>query len=229
MRLVRCRTLIAMLETQLVRSSIPSCIHHRVSHMPRHPTTLPPPFSFPTNRRPIFAAIFQLASVLEIVHAALNIVKGSPVSALMQWAGRSNIFFGVVRSVPEVQSTPYVAAMLLAWTISEVIRYPWYAATTAKICPFWLTWLRYTAFIPLYPVGVVGEMGAAWFALPLIKQRRLHSISLPHRWNVSFDYRVFMVGLLCVYPILWWQLYSLLLRQRRKKLGGAPGRRTKEE
>jgi hypothetical protein len=25
--------------------------------------------------------------------------------------------------------------------------------------------------------------------------------------------------LLAVYPFLWWQLYSLLLRQRRKRLG----------
>lgn len=40
----------------------------------------------------------------------------------------------------------------------QTIRYPWYAATLLDDCPDTLTWLRYTAFIPLYPLGVVAEM-----------------------------------------------------------------------
>jgi hypothetical protein len=40
----------------------------------------------------------------------------------------------------------------------QTIRYPWYAATLINDCPAALTWLRYTAFIVLYPVGVVAEM-----------------------------------------------------------------------
>jgi hypothetical protein len=39
-----------------------------------------------------------------------------------------------------------------------VIRYPWYAATLLGACPTWLTFARYTAFIGLYPLGVVAEM-----------------------------------------------------------------------
>lgn len=138
--------------------------------------------------------------------------------SLMQWAGRSNILWGIVRSVPEVQESYYVAAMLTAWSLSEVIRYPWYAANTVQSCPFWLTWLRYTAFIPLYPIGVVGEMASAVTALPYIAERKLHCIPMPNPYNISFDYRIFMIGLLCLYPLLWWQLYSTLLRQRSKKL-----------
>ena len=118
---------------------------------------------------------------------------GSPVTAAMQWAGRSNVLFAVVRSVPEVQTSSAVGAMILAWALSEVVRYPWYAAGTAGVCPAWLTWLRYTAFIPLYPVGVVGEMLAVYQALPYIGERKLHSISLPNPWNFGFDYRIFMI------------------------------------
>lgn len=34
----------------------------------------------------------------------------------------------------------------------------------------------------------------------------------------------FMQVLLILYPFLWWQLFSMLLRQRKKRLGGAsPG------
>ena len=139
-----------------------------------------------------YAALFQLASALEIVHAAIGLVGGSPINALMQWAGRSNVLFAIVHSVPEVQASPAVGAMLLAWALSEVIRYPWYAATTAGLCPYWLTWLRYTAFIPLYPVGVVGEMHAVYLALPYIAQRKLHYVTLPNAWNLGFDYKLFM-------------------------------------
>lgn len=33
-----------------------------------------------------------------------------------------------------------------------------------------------------------------------------------------------MQVLLILYPFLWWQLFSMLLRQRKKRLGGAsPG------
>jgi len=129
---------------------------------------------------------------MEILHAALGIVKGSPAAAALQWFGRSNILFGIVRCVPGVQPTLAVGAMLLAWALSEVVRYPWYAATTAGVCPFWLTWLRYSMFIPLYPVGVLGEMHAAYSALHAIAERGLHSVGMPNAWNFAFDYGTFI-------------------------------------
>lgn len=164
------------------------------------------------------AGIFQFLAALEIVHSAIGIVGGSPFASLLQWFGRSNVLFAVVRSVPEVQTTVAVGAMLLAWTLSEVIRYPWYATTTADFCPKWLTWLRYTMFIPLYPIGVWGEMMACYLALPYLEERKLHSIYLPNVWNFSFNYAIFTKILLCLYLFLWWQLFSMMLRQRRKKL-----------
>ncbi len=88
------------------------------------------------------AGLFQLLSGLEILHAAMGLVGGSPVTALMQWAGRSNVLFGVVGAVPEVQNGAAVGAMFLAWALSEVTRYPWYAVNVVGACPRWLTWIR---------------------------------------------------------------------------------------
>jgi very-long-chain (3R)-3-hydroxyacyl-CoA dehydratase len=88
------------------------------------------------------AGLFQLVSGLEILHAALGLVGGSWGAALMQWAGRSNVLFGVVAAEPQVQRSLAVGIMCWAWALSEVIRYPWYAASLAGICPRWLTWLR---------------------------------------------------------------------------------------
>lgn len=87
---------------------------------------------------------------------------------------------------------------------------------------------RYTAFIPLYPVGVAGEMWSVYGALPAIKARGLHSIRLPNPLNFAFDYHTFLVGLLLVYPFLWWQLYSMLLGQRKKRISGQAAAKKKE-
>lgn len=197
-----------------------------------------PSSSHPSSSLFLLIDTFQFLASLEILHAALGLVGGSPLAALMQWAGRSNVLFGVVSVIPQVQSTPAVCAMFLAWAISEIIRYPWYACSVIMTNtntnnsntgpPQWLTWLRYTAFIPLYPIGVMGEMGAIWLALPLIKENKLRSVVLPNMWNFSFDYGVFLKLLLVVYPVLWWQLYSMLLRQRKKKVVGGGGGRKRD-
>ena len=111
----------------------PSIVHHPLGAAPaRRPPAL----------RSCCAGLSQLASVAEVAHAAVGLVGGSPLTAAMQWAGRSNVLFGVVGAVPEVQRSPAVGAMLLAWALSEVVRYPWYAAGLAGACPRWLTWLR---------------------------------------------------------------------------------------
>ena len=166
--------------------SITHCHLHPFSlHIltPVHHTPSPP-----LNKK---TAFFQLLAALEILHPALGLVGGSPITALMQWGGRSNVFFAIIRHVPVVQTSPAVGATLLAWALSEVIRYPWYAAGGQEGPP-WLTWLRYTAFIPLYPVGVVGEMLAVFYALPYIRQHALHYVIMPNAWNFGFDYSIFM-------------------------------------
>lgn len=115
------------------------------------------------------AGWFQLASALEIVHAAAGLVGGSPATALMQWGGRSNVLFGVVAAVPEVQQRAAVGHMFLAWALSEVIRYPWYAASLAGACPHWLTWLRCAAGL-LASWERAGRRG--WLAEPQQRCRR---------------------------------------------------------
>lgn len=50
----------------------------------------------------------------------------------------------------------------------------------------------YTAFIPLYPVGVLAEMKSVFDALPLIRARGLRTITMPNAWNFGFDYHNFL-------------------------------------
>jgi len=162
--------------------------------------------------------LFQMISLLEVFHALFGLVRGSPLAALLQWTGRSNVLFNVILPIPTIYAAAPAGAMMLAWCLSEIIRYPWYAAQIKGTCPFWLTWLRYSAFIPLYPVGVVGEMLSIYNALPTIQANLMHSVQLPNSWNFGFDYATFMKIVLVLYPGLWWMLYSGLLKTRAKKL-----------
>lgn len=140
----------------------------------------------------ISAALFQFISSMEIMHALVGIVRGSPAAALLQWTGRANVLYAVILAIPEITSSRAAGAMVLAWAISEVIRYPWYAAQLTGQCPFWLTWLRYTMFIPLYPIGVLGEIISIYHALPVLQDRKMYSIEMPNSFNFSFSYATFM-------------------------------------
>lgn len=117
----------------------------------------------------------------------------------------------------QVQGSPSVFITFMAWSISEVIRYSHYALTTLKVCPAWLTYLRYTAFIPLYPVGVgPGEMWTMYQALPFVKERDLYSGFFA---KFFMGYHSFLVGVLLCYPFLWLKLYLHVFKQRKSKLG----------
>lgn len=168
------------------------------------------------------AAWFQFIAFAEILHAALGLVPSSALNNFLQWLGRSNALFRLAQAIPELQSNPCAALMLGCWGLGEVIRYPWYALTLTGSCPQWLTWLRYSAFILIYPVGVVAEMVLMYRALPFIRARKLFSVFMPNAYNFAFDYTIFITVFLFLYPYLWWGLYSTLLRQRRKRLGPQP-------
>ncbi|RLN00130.1 very-long-chain (3R)-3-hydroxyacyl-CoA dehydratase 2 isoform X1 [Panicum miliaceum] len=161
--------------------------------------------------------VLQTCAILETVHAAIGLVPTAPLLAFLQWGGRTHFVLAVVRQIPEVQSSPSVLITFMAWSISEVIRYSHYALTTLKVCPSWLTYLRYTAFIPLYPIGVgPGEMWTMYQALPFVKKRNLYSGFFK---KFSMSYHSFLVGVLVCYPFLWLKLYMHVFKQRKSKLG----------
>lgn len=169
----------------------------------------------------VSAALFQMISLLEVFHALVGLVRGFPVAALLQWTGRANVLYAIILAIPEIKAAVPAGAMIIAWSLSEIVRYPWYAAQLKGTCPFWLTWLRYTMFIPLYPVGVLGEIFSIYNALPIIQSKRMYSVTMPNSWNFGFEYAVFMKVVLVLYPFLWWQLYAMLLKTRSKKLPNA--------
>jgi very-long-chain (3R)-3-hydroxyacyl-CoA dehydratase len=56
--------------------------------------------------------------------------------------------------------------MLLAWSLTEVIRYSYYFFSLLSVKIPILDWLRYTTFYALYPLGASSEAFIAYSTLP---------------------------------------------------------------
>ena len=99
----------------------------------------------------------QLAAFLEVVNPVFGIVKTGVAAPFMQVFGRNMVLFFVVVAHKELHKQAVVFGLFLVWSLIEVIRYPFYASQVInwRIEP--LIWLRYTMWIPLYPLGILFE------------------------------------------------------------------------
>ncbi|XP_048455223.1 very-long-chain (3R)-3-hydroxyacyl-CoA dehydratase 2-like, partial [Rhincodon typus] len=77
---------------------------------------------------------------------------------------------------------------------------------------------RYTLFIVLYPMGVTGELLTIYAALPHVRRTGLYSVTLPNKFNISFDYYTVLILVMISYIPIFPQLYFHMLCQRRKVL-----------
>lgn len=168
----------------------------------------------------LFLNIFQTAAVLEVIHIVVRIVRSNPVMTAAQVMSRLFLTWGILWLVPESRSQVGVLLMMLAWCIAEVIRYCFYTMALVGDVSYFIQWARYTLFIVLYPVGVLGELLCIYCALPYVRHRGTLSISLPNAANFGFDYSYMMVTIMLSYIPFFPQLYMHMLAQRRKIIGG---------
>ncbi|ELT88541.1 hypothetical protein CAPTEDRAFT_151760 [Capitella teleta] len=166
--------------------------------------------------------IFQTAAILEIFHAMFGLVKSNPVLTAFQVFSRIIVTWGILYIVPEVHQSVGVAMLLVAWSVTEIIRYSYYMCGLIDSIPYALMWCRYTFFIILYPIGVTGELLSIYGALPFIKDRGLYSVSMPNRANMSFSYYHVLIFVMLSYIPIFPQLYLHMFAQRRKMVSASP-------
>ncbi|KAG9001637.1 hypothetical protein FRB90_011584 [Tulasnella sp. 427] len=156
----------------------------------------------------------QTGALLEVVHSALGWVRSPLTTTVMQVASRIIVVWGITDQYPSTHSNPFYASMVLAWSLTEVIRYAFYACNILELEPYPLLWIRYTTFYILYPTGAPSEAFLMFSTLPF-------SVAAP-RFNLgAFTLDNWIV--LGLYSIWWPSLYSLytyMIKQRRKVLGG---------
>jgi very-long-chain (3R)-3-hydroxyacyl-CoA dehydratase len=132
---------------------------------------------------------------------------------------RAFVFIAVCDHYKPVQTSFQFPTMVLVWNMSEVIRYSYYATNLMGI-PFQvLTWLRYTLFIVLYPIGACSEVLCMFAALPDIKNDHDRNITMPNELNATFNFYYFIIILMLLYIPGFPPMYGHMLRQRKKVLG----------
>ncbi|KAG8921139.1 hypothetical protein FRC01_000392 [Tulasnella sp. 417] len=156
----------------------------------------------------------QTGALLEVAHSAIGWVRSPLTTTVMQVASRIIVVWGITDQYPSTHSNPIYASMVLAWSLTEVVRYAFYACNVLGLEPYPLLWIRYTTFWILYPIGAPSEAFLMFSTLPV-------SLS-PVRYNLgSFTLSNWIV--LILYTI-WWPslyfLYTYMIKQRRKVLGG---------
>jgi very-long-chain (3R)-3-hydroxyacyl-CoA dehydratase len=96
--------------------------------------------------------------------------------------------------------------MLLAWSVTEVIRYSYFVFNLTGAVPRAWSWLRYNSFLVLYPIGVGSECWLVWKASQMAGQTGGMGV-----WE-----KYAMWAVLGIYVPGFWVLFGHMMRQRGK-------------
>lgn len=169
------------------------------------------PFVF--EKTNVFLTVVQTLAVVEIINAATGVVKSPLVTTVTQVLSRLLIVWGVMQFLPDSPANRHWAyiTLNLLWSITEVIRYSYYAANLQgpDAVPYYLTWLRYSTFWVLYPTGVASEI--SMIVLSLGEAERVYGTWL--KWA--------LVVVVATYAPGFYALYTYMIKQRKKVLGKA--------
>ncbi|KAF8632029.1 hypothetical protein AX17_004972 [Amanita inopinata Kibby_2008] len=159
-------------------------------------------------------ALVQSFAVLEVVHALLGWVRSPLQTTAMQVSSRLYLVWAITERYKSAQLNPLYTTMILSWSITEVIRYSFYAFSLLGSEPHLLTYLRYTTFYVLYPLGAGSEAFLIFATVPALTSL----LSGGGEWTVFAFARLFFF-------VIWWPglyvMYTYMIAQRRKVLGGA--------
>jgi very-long-chain (3R)-3-hydroxyacyl-CoA dehydratase len=160
----------------------------------------------------LMLAFAQGLAIFEILNAILGIAGANWLLTTMQVFSRflvvALLFWIPNERLIELGQNSIVSGFLLitiAWSITEIVRALYYLTELFKQSIQAITFSRYTFFIVLYPIGVLGEfliMYAFW------------------DWR-EFQFDIFNMALAAIalsYFVFFPKLYGHMWKQRKKKL-----------
>eukprot|EP00011_Vannellida_sp_DIVA3-517-6-12_P010110 CAMPEP_0114619082 /NCGR_PEP_ID=MMETSP0168-20121206/8033_1 /TAXON_ID=95228 ORGANISM="Vannella sp., Strain DIVA3 517/6/12" /NCGR_SAMPLE_ID=MMETSP0168 /ASSEMBLY_ACC=CAM_ASM_000044 /LENGTH=197 /DNA_ID=CAMNT_0001830245 /DNA_START=55 /DNA_END=645 /DNA_ORIENTATION=- len=180
--------------------------------------------------------IMQLLACLELIHSLLCLVPSPFMAAFTQIAGRNHILFACVFCLEEELLRDHAVTLwflIVFWTVIELVRYPFYASSLFDACPVYLIWMRYTIFIPTYPLGFGTELYIYYIVYGILQVQAaaeavtgvppLHTVRMPNCCNFGFDYGTFLIIFSLIAIAAWFQNYLYMFDQRSRKLSAPPG------
>ncbi|KAL4709195.1 hypothetical protein ACJJTC_008123 [Scirpophaga incertulas] len=156
-----------------------------------------------------------------VVHSLLGLVSSGFMVVLMQVYSRVFLVFGVLLLTHGATVSPGLPLCVFAWSVTEIIRYAYYGFNLIHLIPPPLTFLRYSTFLVLYPLGITGELLCMYHSLEEVAEKRLFTASMPNEWNYIFNYQYFMIAYMLLYIPLFPVLFGHMLSQRKKVLGSS--------
>lgn len=157
----------------------------------------------------LFLNIAQSIALFEIFHAYKKWVSSPLLTTALQIFSRMFVLL-LINLIPEdfqikIGIISGITIVAIAWSITEIIRYSYYALQLLQKEIYMLTKLRYTLFIFLYPIGITGEFMIMYSVL---------------KWNhfqFIFINLIIMIIALSYLPFFP-KLYGYMWKQRRKKI-----------
>lgn len=163
----------------------------------------------------------QILAAVEVLNAAFGVVRTGVIPTVIQVVGRNFILFIIFGSLEEMHNKPVVFFVFYLWSAIEIFRYPFYMLGCFDTEWKTLTWLRYTIWIPLYPLGVLAEAVAVIQSIRIFDETKLFSIPLPKAVgiSISFSYvlRIYLVLMFLGLVINFRHLYKQRKRRFRTK------------
>lgn len=163
----------------------------------------------------------QLLQFLEVMHPLFGYTKSSVLVSLLQTGCRAFVLFCMIEAEPRMQTKPVVFYLFVLWCTVEIVRYPYYITQLLNVEISFLTWLRYTIWIPLYPLGIICEVIIIIRNIPYFEETQKFTISLPNSYNFALHFpsilRFYLLFLLLpgIYTIMS-RMNQLRFRKLRK-------------
>uniref|UniRef100_A0A336MJD7 Very-long-chain (3R)-3-hydroxyacyl-CoA dehydratase n=1 Tax=Culicoides sonorensis TaxID=179676 RepID=A0A336MJD7_CULSO len=162
----------------------------------------------------------QLLQYLEVMHPMFGYVKGSTLIPFLQVSGRAFILFAMIEVEERMWTKPVVFYLFIIWASIETVRYPYYLSQLFGLEVGFLTWVRYTIWIPLYPLGILCEGVIILRNIPYFEETKRLSLEMPNDLNMTFCMPTFMkIYLLLLAVPGTYLMMSHMAKTRAKKLG----------
>ena len=163
--------------------------------------------------------------MLDVVFSILRLTNNSVMATFPQYISRIFIVHGIFPYVQDPEGQYSIILCTLMWSIIEVIRFSFYSVkqfpkiADSKVSVI-LGYIRYNTFIPVYPLGVSGELIAIHSAYQtiILMEKKPFTIRMPNQWNFAFEYEYALMIIPLLYVVIFPQLYMHMFRQRAKFL-----------
>ncbi|BFY98189.1 hypothetical protein BsWGS_01229 [Bradybaena similaris] len=162
--------------------------------------------------------VCKIAAILEILHSLFKLVRTQVLMTVAQVGGQAFVLFFLVMQEPRLQISPLCWYLFVAWSAIEVIRYPYYMLQLMNIELKFLTWLRYTLWMPLYPFGILTEATITFQSITYFSETGFLSITLPNSANFAYYFPYHLMVHLVLLCIGGSSNMKYMLAQRRKQL-----------